>query len=229
MSSTEQTSALPTEAADAPKVVILISGSGSNMVAIADAVRKGDIDADIAAVISNRPEAAGIQKAKDRDIETEIINHQDFASREDFDAALMQAIDAYQPDLVVLAGFMRILTPAFVIRYHGRMLNIHPSLLPKYQGLNTHQRALDAGDQQHGVTVHFVTEELDGGPNVIQAVVPVFDGDDAVSLQQRVYTQEHIIYPIAVKWFVNGRLTMKGNEALLDGNVIPSPGLQLNG
>ena len=229
MSSTEQTSAFPTEAADAPKVVILISGSGSNMVAIADAVRKGDIDADIAAVISNRPEAAGIQKAKDRDIETEIINHQDFASREDFDAALMQAIDAYQPDLVVLAGFMRILTPAFVIRYHGRMLNIHPSLLPKYQGLNTHQRALDAGDQQHGVTVHFVTEELDGGPNVIQAVVPVFDGDDAVSLQQRVYTQEHIIYPIAVKWFVNGRLTMKGNEALLDGNVIPSPGLQLNG
>jgi len=229
MSSTEQTSALPTEAADAPKVVILISGSGSNMVAIADAVRKGDIDADIAAVICNRPEAAGIQKAKDRDIETEIINHQDFASREDFDAALMQAIDAYQPDLVVLAGFMRILTPAFVIRYHGRMLNIHPSLLPKYQGLNTHQRALDAGDQQHGVTVHFVTEELDGGPNVIQAVVPVFDGDDAVSLQQRVHTQEHIIYPIAVKWFVNGRLTMKGNEALLDGNVIPSSGLQLNG
>jgi len=229
MSSTEQTSALPTEAADVPKVVILISGSGSNMVAIADAVRKGDIDADIAAVICNRPEAAGIQKAKDRDIETEIINHQDFASREDFDAALMQAIDAYQPDLVVLAGFMRILTPAFVIRYHGRMLNIHPSLLPKHQGLNTHQRALDAGDQQHGVTVHFVTEELDGGPNVIQAVVPVFDGDDAVSLQQRVHTQEHIIYPIAVKWFVNGRLTMKGNEALLDGNVIPSSGLQLNG
>jgi len=229
MSSTEQTSALPTEAADVPKVVILISGSGSNMVAIADAVRKGDIDADIAAVICNRPEAAGIQKAKDRDIETEIINHQDFASREDFDAALMQAIDAYQPDLVVLAGFMRILTPAFVIRYHGRMLNIHPSLLPKYQGLNTHQRALDAGDQQHGVTVHFVTEELDGGPNVIQAVVPVFDGDDAVSLQQRVHTQEHVIYPIAVKWFVNGRLTMKGNEALLDGNVIPSSGLQLNG
>jgi len=229
MSSTEQTSALPTEVADAPKVVILISGSGSNMVAIADAVRKGDIDADIAAVICNRPEAAGIQKAKDRDIETEIINHQDFASREDFDAALMQAIDAYQPDLVVLAGFMRILTPAFVIRYHGRMLNIHPSLLPKYQGLNTHQRALDAGDLQHGVTVHFVTEELDGGPNVIQAVVPVFDGDDAVSLQQRVHTQEHIIYPIAVKWFVNGRLTMKGNEALLDGNVIPSSGLQLNG
>ena len=229
MSSTEQTSALPTEAADAPKVVILISGSGSNMIAIADAVRKGDIHADIAAVISNRPEAAGIQKAKDRDIETEIINHQDFASREDFDAALMQAIDAYQPDLVVLAGFMRILTSAFVIRYHGRMLNIHPSLLPKYQGLNTHQRALDAGDQQHGVTVHFVTEELDGGPNVIQAVVPVFDGDDAVSLQQRVHTQEHIIYPIAVKWFVNGRLTMKGNEALLDGNVIPSSGLQLNG
>jgi len=184
-----------------PRIVVLISGSGSNMAAIADAVKQGDIDAEISAVICNRPEAPGLQKAKDRDIETQVIDHKEFASREDFDVALMRCIDDYQPDLVVLAGFMRILTADFVIRYHGRMLNIHPSLLPKYQGLNTHQRALDAGDEQHGVTVHFVTEELDGGPNVIQAVVPVYDGDDATSLQQRVHSQEHVIYPIAVKWF----------------------------
>lgn len=219
---------LPAEKEDKPQIVVLISGSGSNMVAIADAVKSGDIDGDIAAVICNRPEAPGIQKAKDRDIETQIVDHKEFANREDFDVALMRAIDEYQPDLVVLAGFMRILTPSFVIRYHGRMLNIHPSLLPKYQGLNTHQRALDAGDEHHGVTVHFVTEELDGGPNVIQAVVPIYDGDDETSLQQRVHTQEHIIYPIAVKWFVNGRLTMKGNNALLDGNVIPDTGLRLD-
>lgn len=210
-----------------PRIVVLISGSGSNMAAIADAVKQGDIDAEISAVICNRPEAPGLQKAKDRDIETQVIDHKEFASREDFDVALMRCIDDYQPDLVVLAGFMRILTADFVIRYHGRMLNIHPSLLPKYQGLNTHQRALDAGDEQHGVTVHFVTEELDGGPNVIQAVVPVYDGDDATSLQQRVHSQEHVIYPIAVKWFVNGRLTMKGNDAQLDGNILPNNGLQL--
>jgi len=211
-----------------PRIVVLISGSGSNMAAIADAVKQGDIDAEISAVICNRPEAPGLQKAKDRDIETQVIDHKEFASREDFDVALMRCIDDYQPDLVVLAGFMRILTADFVIRYHGRMLNIHPSLLPKYQGLNTHQRALDAGDEQHGVTVHFVTEELDGGPNVIQAVVPIYDGDDATSLQQRVHTQEYVIYPIAVKWFVNGRLTMKGNDAQLDGNVIPDTGLRLD-
>ena len=228
MSAGPANNGLPAEQEEKPRIVILISGSGSNMVAIADAVKKGDIDAEVAAVICNRPEAPGIQKAKDRDIETQVVDHKEFSSREDFDMALMQTIDGYQPDLVVLAGFMRILTPAFVIRYHGRMLNIHPSLLPKYQGLNTHQRALDAGDEQHGVTVHFVTEELDGGPNVIQAVVPVYDGDDATSLQQRVHAQEHIIYPIATKWFVNGRLTMKGNDALLDGNVIPATGLRLD-
>lgn len=211
-----------------PRVVILISGGGSNMLAIAEQIRKGDIKADLAAVISNRPESAGLQKARDRDLETQVVDHTRFANRDDFDIALMHAIDDYQPDLVILAGFMRMLTPSFVLHYHGRMLNIHPSLLPKYQGLNTHQRALDAGDSQHGVTVHFVTEELDGGPNIIQALVPVFDGDDANSLQQRVLKQEHVIYPIATKWFVEGRLSMKGNQACLDGNVIPDTGLQLN-
>jgi len=211
-----------------PRIVILISGSGSNMVAIADAVKSGDIDADIAAVIGNRPEAAGLQKARDRDLETVLLDHTGFSSREAFDQALMEKIDAYRPDLVILAGFMRILTPDFVIHYHGRMLNIHPSLLPKYQGLNTHQRALTAGDSEHGVTVHFVTEELDGGPNVIQAVVPVHDGDDAAALQKRVQTQEHIIYPIAVKWFVSGRLRMSASHALLDGRQLPEAGLRLD-
>ncbi|WP_419813563.1 phosphoribosylglycinamide formyltransferase [Bacterioplanoides sp.] len=228
MSPAQSNNGLPTEQQEKPRIVILISGSGSNMVAIADAVTRGDIDAEIAAVVCNKAEAPGVQKAKDRDIETQVINHNEFASREDFDTALMQQIDQYQPDLVILAGFMRILTPAFVIRYHGRMLNIHPSLLPKYQGLNTHQRVLDAGDEQHGVTVHFVTEELDGGPNVIQAMVPVYDGDDITSLRQRVHTQEHVIYPIAVKWFVSGRLSMKGNQALLDDTLLPASGLPLS-
>ena len=210
-----------------PRLVILISGSGSNMVAIADAVRSGDIEADIAAVICNRPEAAGLQKARDRDIETVTLDHKEFGSRDAFDFALMRKIDDYEPDLVILAGFMRILTADFVRHYQGRMLNIHPSLLPKYQGLNTHQRALEAGDTEHGVTVHFVTEELDGGPNVIQAVVAVTEDDDPVALQQRVQTQEHVIYPIAVKWFVSGRLSMKEGTALLDGKELPEQGLRL--
>lgn len=215
------------EAGYTPRLVILISGSGSNMVAIADAVTSGSIEADVAAVICNRPDAAGVQKARDRDLQVDVLDHKSFPSREAFDAALQQCIDQYEPDLVILAGFMRILTPDFVAHYQGRLLNIHPSLLPKYQGLHTHQRALDAGDHEHGVTVHFVTEVLDDGPNVIQAVVPVYDGDDAASLQQRVHTQEHIIYPIAVKWFVEGRLRMDNNRALLDGNPLPASGLRL--
>jgi len=210
-----------------PRIVILISGSGSNMVAIADAVKNENMEAEVAAVICNRPEAAGLQKARDRDLPVVVLDHKAFTSREDFDRALMAQIDEFAPDLVVLAGFMRILTEDFVAHYHGRMLNIHPSLLPKYQGLNTHQRALDDGESEHGVTVHFVTEELDGGPNVIQAVIAVNDDDDANSLQQRVQLQEHVIYPIAVKWFVEGRLSMIGNHARLDGNVIPATGLQL--
>ena len=197
------------------------------MAAIADAVKAGDIDADIAAVISNKPDVAGLQKARDRDIDAQVVDHSGFQSREHFDVALMRKIDEYEPDLIVLAGFMRILTADFVRRYLGRMLNIHPSLLPKYQGLHTHQRAIDAGDTEHGVTVHFVTEELDDGPNVIQAVVTISSDDTADALQQRVRQQEHIIYPIAVKWFVSGRLTMKDNQAMLDGIALPAGGLRL--
>ncbi|WP_370293272.1 phosphoribosylglycinamide formyltransferase [Thalassolituus sp.] len=223
----DQQASLPSEPPEKTRIVILISGSGSNMTAIADEISRGSMDAEVSAVICNVPEAAGIQKARDRDLETQVIDHRNFTSREEFDLNLMRAIDDYSPDLIVLAGFMRILTPDFVRRYEGRMLNIHPSLLPAYQGLHTHQRALDAGDRKHGVTVHFVTEILDDGPNVIQAVVPVLDGDDATSLQKRVQLQEHIIYPIAVKWFVEGRLTMVGNTALMDGQPLPVTGVQL--
>ena len=209
------------------RIVILISGSGSNMLAIAEQVANKSPDADIAAVISNVPDVAGLQKARDRDIHTAVVNHKEFATREEFDVALMREIDAYQPDLVVLAGFMRILTADFVRRYEGRMINIHPSLLPKYQGLNTHQRALDAGDSSHGVTVHFVTEVLDDGPNIIQATVAIEENDDADTLRQKVQTQEHIIYPIAVKWFVEGRLKMDQGKAWLDNVALPGSGLQL--
>ena len=208
--------------------MILISGSGSNMVTIVDEIRDGKIDADIAAVICNEPEAAGIQKARDRDIPVTVIDHRQFTSRDEFDLGLMRAIEEAEADLVVLAGFMRILTPDFVRRYEGRMLNIHPSLLPKHQGLHTHKRAIDAGDSHHGVTVHFVTEVLDDGPNVIQAVVPVLDGDDVTSLQKRVQLQEHVIYPIAVKWFVEGRLTMQNGKACLDNTPLPSSGVKLD-
>jgi len=214
--------------ADKPRIVILISGTGSNMLAIADAVKAESIDAEIVGVISNRPTAEGLNKAQAMGLHTDLIDHTLYASRDEFDHALIRMIEDLKPDLVVLAGFMRILTADFTRYYEGRLLNIHPSLLPKYQGLNTHQRALDAGDDIHGVTVHFVTEELDDGPNAIQAVVPILDIDNAQLLQQRVHEQEHIIYPIAVKWFCEGRLSMKGNAALLDGKALPNSGVQLD-
>lgn len=212
---------------DTPRIVILISGTGSNMVTIAEQARAGEIPGLVAAVICNRPDAAGIQHARDRDLPTEVLDHKEFDSREAFDAALIPVIDQYQPDLVVLAGFMRILSADFVRHYQGRMLNIHPSLLPKYQGLNTHQRAIDAGDKEHGVSVHFVTEELDGGPVVIQAAVPVLEDDDAATLQRRVQQQEHVIYPIAVKWFVEGRLKMSDTGVTLDKQALPANGVRL--
>lgn len=205
-------------------VVVLISGSGSNLQALIDAQQTGDAPITIAAVISNRPGVKGLERAADAGIPRHVIKHSDFSGREDFDASLMQCIDQYQPGLIVLAGFMRILTPGFVSHYRGRLLNIHPSLLPKYPGLHTHQRALEAGDLEHGVTVHFVTEELDGGPAVLQARVPVLPGDDASALAQRVLTQEHIIYPLAVSWFAQGRLRLDPEGARLDGELLPASG-----
>ncbi|SEI24855.1 phosphoribosylglycinamide formyltransferase [Pseudomonas asplenii] len=205
-------------------VVVLLSGSGSNLQALIDDVRTGDNPAHIAAVISNRTDAYGLQRAREAGIETRTLDHKAFEGREAFDAALIELIDAFNPQLVVLAGFMRILSAEFVRHYHGRLLNIHPSLLPKYKGLHTHQRALDAGDSEHGCSVHFVTEELDGGPLVVQAVVTVESGDSAQSLAQRVHTQEHRIYPLAVRWFAEGRLSLGEQGALLDGQLLAASG-----
>ena len=198
------------------QIVILISGRGSNMCSILDAIAAGDLPANVAAVIANCPEAAGLETARARGILVRLVDHRHYADRAAFDAALVETIDAFAPDLVVLAGFMRILTPDFVQRYRGRMLNIHPSLLPLFTGLHTHRRALEAGVRVHGCTVHFVTPELDHGPIVIQAAVPVLDGDDESSLASRVLAQEHVIYPLAIRWFVEGRLHLLDGKAKLD-------------
>ncbi|MCM2375400.1 phosphoribosylglycinamide formyltransferase [Pseudomonas marginalis] len=205
-------------------VVVLLSGTGSNLQALIDSTRTGDSPVRIAAVISNRSDAYGLQRARDADIETRSLDHKTFDGREAFDSALIELIDAFNPKLVVLAGFMRILSADFVRHYEGRLLNIHPSLLPKYKGMHTHQRALDAGDSEHGCSVHFVTEELDGGPLVVQAVVPVESDDSAQSLAQRVHTQEHRIYPLAVRWFAEGRLILGDQGALLDGQLLAASG-----
>jgi len=205
-------------------VVVLLSGTGSNLQALIDNVRTGENPARIAAVISNRADAYGLQRARDAGIETRALDHKAFEGREAFDAALIELIDAFNPQLVVLAGFMRILSADFVRHYQGRLLNIHPSLLPRYKGLHTHQRALEAGDREHGCSVHFVTEELDGGPLVVQAVVTVESDDTASSLAQRVHTQEHRIYPLAVRWFAEGRLVLGEQGALLDGQLLAASG-----
>jgi len=208
------------------RIVVLISGSGSNLQAIMDACENKQIDGEVVSVISNKADAYGITRAKNAGIETCVLSHKEFASREDYDAQLAQLIDSFNPGLVVLAGFMRILTPYLVQKFKGKMLNIHPSLLPKYQGLNTHQRAIDAKDDVHGVSVHFVTEELDGGPVVVQAKVPILANDTAELLSKRVHKQEHIIYPLAVKWFSEQRLTMEADYAVFDNQPLPPQGAQ---
>lgn len=205
-------------------VVILISGSGTNLQAIIDGQTDGSLPIRICAVISNRPGVIGLQRAENAGIATEVIDHTQFSSREAFDAALMAAIDRHQPQLVVLAGFMRVLTDHFVNHYLGCLLNIHPSLLPKYPGLHTHQRAIDAGDNIHGATVHFVTPQLDGGPAIVQAQVPVLPEDTADSLAKRVLTQEHKLYPLAILWFAQGRLHLENDQTYLDGEPLGNRG-----
>ncbi len=197
-------------------IVVLISGSGSNLQAIIDATECDDLDIEIKAVISNRPEAQGLQRAAKAGIPTETLDHKAFASRLEFDRALQQRIDRYHPELLVLAGFMRILSTDFVRHYQGRLLNIHPSLLPKYPGLNTHQRAIEAQESEHGASVHFVTEELDGGPLIIQGRVAVQADDTPTQLAQRVLHTEHKIYPQAIQWFSQGRLQLANNHVLFD-------------
>lgn len=201
------------------RIVILISGRGSNMEAILRVAAAEQWPAQIAAVISNKPDAAGLDTARTAGIPAVVVNHKEFAGREAFDDALAATIDTYAPDLVVLAGFMRILTPGFVSRYFGRLINIHPSLLPSFPGLHTHQQALDAGVKFHGATVHFVTAELDHGPIIAQAAVPVLDSDDEDTLSSRVLEQEHKIYPQAVRDLIEGRLVLK------DGRVVATTSL----
>ncbi|MGB4466578.1 MAG: phosphoribosylglycinamide formyltransferase [Azovibrio sp.] len=200
------------------RIVILISGRGSNMEAMIRARDRGELPGlEIAAVLANRPDARGLETAAAAGIATQVLDHKAFADREAFDAALGEAIDGFQADLVVLAGFMRVLTAGFVRRFEGRLLNIHPSLLPAFPGLHTHQRALDEGVRIHGCTVHFVTPALDHGPVVIQAAVPVLEGDDEAALAARVLAQEHVIYPRAVRWFVEGRLHLENGRVRVDG------------
>ncbi len=204
-------------------IVVLISGSGSNLQAIIDAIADGKLHARITAVISNRPGVMGLQRARDAGIPAETLDHTHFESREAFDRALITLIDQYQPGLVVLAGFMRILTDELVAHYDGRMLNIHPSLLPEFRGLNTHQRALDANVTQHGVSVHYVSNELDGGPLVLQAVIDVNEDDTAETLQQKVHRQEHIIYPMVIEWVAQQRLQVINQQVYLDKKALDSP------
>ncbi|MCW5659811.1 MAG: phosphoribosylglycinamide formyltransferase [Burkholderiaceae bacterium] len=201
------------------RIVILISGRGSNMEAIVQRCADERWPAQIAAVVANRPQAAGLAFARERGIATAVVDHHAFASRDAFDAALAETIDAQRPDLVVLAGFMRILGDAFVRRYEGRMLNIHPSLLPAFPGLHTHRRAIEAGCKASGATVHFVTPQLDHGPIVMQSVVPVLAGDTEASLAERVLATEHRIYPQAVRWFIDGQLRIEGGVVRHSGGA----------
>jgi phosphoribosylglycinamide formyltransferase-1 len=206
------------------KIVVLISGGGTNLQAIINACNDENYPAEVVAVVSNKVDAYGLTRANNAGIKAVSLSHKAFSSREAYDQALIQEIATFNADLIVLAGFMRILTPQFVQHFQGKLINIHPSLLPKYQGLNTHQRAIDAGDDVHGVSVHFVTEELDGGPVILQAKVPIFDGDSSEELADRVHEQEHRIYPLVIKWFAQNRLAMNDDTAVLDGNTLPISG-----
>lgn len=206
------------------RIIVLVSGNGSNLQAIINACQNNLINGKIVAVISNKPDVYSLMRAKQATIPSHVINHKEFATREAFDHQLQLQIEQYQPDLIVLAGYMRILTPHFVQHYSGKMLNIHPSLLPKYPGLNTHRRAMEARDKEHGTTVHFVTDELDGGPIILQAKVPIFDNDEEQDIVERVLAQEHQIYPLVIKWFCDDRLTMINGRAYLDQTMIPKSG-----
>ncbi len=206
------------------RILVLISGSGSNLQTILDHCANGKIAGQVVGVISNKADAYGLVRAEQAGVATSVLAQQQFACREDYDLALQGLMAGYQPDLVVLAGFMRILSGDLVRHFAGKMVNIHPSLLPKYQGLHTHQRAIDAGDEEHGASVHFVTEELDGGPVILQARVPIFEGDEADEVAARVQAQEHSIYPLVVQWFCEGRLQMQEGTAFLDAAALGPAG-----
>lgn len=209
--------------ASASSAAVLISGSGSNLQALIDATRGGELDLRLVLVLSNRADAYGLERARSAGIATECLSHSTYPDRNHYDAALAATLERYRPDYVFLAGFMRILGREFVRRYAGRILNIHPSLLPLYPGLHTHQRVLEAGDRWHGCTVHFVTEELDGGPAIIQGRVPVLPDDTASKLQARVLEVEHRIYPEAARLLSAGRLALRDGSAWLDGRRLSAP------
>lgn len=205
------------------RIAVLVSGSGSNLQAIMDASASGQINGQVVAVFSNRPGVKGLTRAEDAGIPAEVVDHKQFDSRESFDRQMIEAIDSYQPDLVVLAGFMRVLTEGFVDHYYGRLLNIHPSRLPKYRGLHTHQRALDAGDKEHGASTHFVSAELDGGPVILQSRLEILDDHTPDSLASDLLKQEHVIYPLTVQWFCEGRIHLQGDKVVFDNEMIAEP------
>jgi len=205
------------------RIVALISGKGSNLQSIIDHINRGELNARITAVISDKTDAQGLERARDHDIPVITVTARKGESRQDYDRRLADAINEHKPDLVVCAGFMRIFSDQLVELFHGRMLNIHPSLLPKHKGLNTHSRALESGDEEHGASVHFVTPELDGGPAIMQATVPVKANDDEQLLAARVLQQEHILYPAVIKLFADNRLELCGERIKLDGQLLEQP------
>lgn len=205
------------------RAAVLISGSGSNLQSFIDKVASGEFDLDLCVVFSNKPDAYGLSRAEDAGIATECLEHGGYPDRESFDRAVADVLDTYAPDLIILAGFMRILSPWFVKHFEGRVLNIHPALLPAYPGLDTHQRVLDAGDEWHGSTVHFVTEELDGGPLILQGRLTVNPGETADQLCARVQALEHQIYPLAAHWFGQGRIEFRGGRTWMDGKRLDEP------
>ena len=205
------------------RVAILISGNGTNLQAFIDAVAAGSLEVSIALVLSNQPDAYGLKRAREAGIPTQCVQNADYEDRESFDRAMIDALDRYQVDLAILAGFMRILSSVFIRRFEGRVLNIHPALLPKFPGLNTHQRAIEAGDKWHGSTVHFVTEELDGGPRILQGRVTVRSDDTASLLSARVQAVEHKIYPQAAAMFASGRIEFRDGDTWLDGARLDEP------
>ena len=210
------------------RLIVLISGSGSNLQALIDKTRSDDLEAEIVAVISNNADAFGLQRATQAGIPTAVLDHRLFESREEFDTSLAELIDSYRPDWVFLAGFMRILTPEFVHHYLGRLINIHPSLLPKFPGLDTHQRAIEAGERLHGATVHFVIPELDAGPAIIQGKLAIVPGETASELASRVLSVEHEVYPATLQLLASGRATYAEGHALLDNEPLPPTGHQMD-
>ncbi|WP_301098699.1 phosphoribosylglycinamide formyltransferase [Otariodibacter sp.] len=209
-------------------IVVLISGNGSNLQSIIDTIKRGKINGEIRAVISNKASAYGLTRAEQVNIPHFVFSRKDYDSNQSMDNAIAQKIDEFNTDLIVLAGYMKILTPEFTQHFQGKILNIHPSLLPKYAGLHTHQRAMEAGDTEHGMSIHFVNEEVDGGPVVLQAKVPIYPDDELDEVIERVREQEHRCYPLVIEWFCSNRLYCIDGKAYLDGKILSKQGYAID-